>query len=76
MATKVAAAEFKAKCLSLLSEVNQNRLELIITKRGKPVAKVIPIPSQPAKSAFGWMRGTVEITGDIFSTGAKWEADE
>lgn len=76
MATKVAAAEFKAKCLTLLDQVNDSHCEFIITKRGRPVARVVPISKQPARTAWGWMQGTVEITGDIFSTGAEWEADD
>ena len=39
----VAASEFKAKCLSLLDEVAETRQELVVTKRGKPVARVVPI---------------------------------
>jgi prevent-host-death family protein len=38
----IAAAEFKAKCLALLDEVAETKEELVVTKRGKPVAKLVP----------------------------------
>jgi len=72
---KIAAGEFKAKCLALLDEVSQQRKEILITKRGKPVAKVVPIDKNPP-SFIGSMLGTMEITGDIVSPiDVKWEAD-
>ena len=60
----ISAAEFKAKCLSLMDEVQQTGKELIITKRGKPVAKLVAIRVQ-RPSLIGSMKGTVEILGDI-----------
>jgi prevent-host-death family protein len=76
MKRQIAAAEFKAKCLHLLDEVQQSRKELVITKRGKPVAKLVPAePEIP--QIFGRMKGTVRIVGDIVGpTGEKWDADE
>ena len=59
------AAEFKAKCLKLIDEVASTHEPLIITKRGKPVAKVVPIIDEMPKSLFGYMKGTVTINGDI-----------
>jgi prevent-host-death family protein len=58
---EIAAGEFKAHCLALLDEVAETGKELIVTKRGKPVAKVSPI--EPPKS----LRGSVRILGDIVS---------
>ena len=73
---EIPAGEFKAKCLKLLDEVQQYHRELIITKRGKPVARVLPLaPEIP--DIFGRMRGTGEILGDIVSsTGEVWNADK
>jgi prevent-host-death family protein len=64
-ARKIAAGEFKAKCLGLIDEVNETGQELIITKRGKPAAKLIPFP-QPEKSRsfIGRLEGIIEIVGD------------
>ena len=75
MSKTIAAGEFKAKCLALLDEVQERRSEYIITKRGKPVARLVPAEIK-AEEIFGRMKGTVEIHGDIFSTGERWEADE
>jgi len=76
MKREIPAGEFKAKCLHLLDEVQQSRKELVITKRGKPVARLAPI-EQEIPQIFGRMRGTIRILGDIVGpTGEKWEADE
>jgi len=76
MKREIPAGEFKAKCLHLLDEVQQSRKELIITKRGKPVARLAPI-EQEIPQIFGRMKGTIRILGDIVGpTGEKWEADE
>lgn len=64
-AMEINAAEFKAKCLKLLDEVASTHEPLIITKRGKPVAKLVPIDEDTPESMFGYMRGTVTILGDI-----------
>ena len=62
---EIAAGKFKAQCLQLMDLVSEQNIELIITKRGKPVARLLP--PEPVKSSFlfGSMRGTVEILGDI-----------
>jgi len=60
----VAAAEFKANCLRLIDEVAQQRRPLIITKRGKPVAKLVPVETE-AIDLFGRMAGSIKICGDI-----------
>jgi len=63
-ARQIAAGEFKAKCLGLIDEVNETGQELIITKRGKPMAKVIPFEPATVDSLFGRLKGIVEIVGD------------
>jgi len=69
------ASEFKAKCLKLLDEVHQHRFQIVITKRGKPVARLVPV-SEDLPDIFGRMKGTVEVLGDIISpTGEVWDAD-
>ncbi len=59
------AAQFKAKCLKLIDEVAATRKPLIITKRGKPLAKLVPIEDQKLPPLFGYMKGTGQILGDI-----------
>lgn len=62
----VAAGEFKAKCLKLLDEVAETGEPIIVTKFGKPVARLMPI-REHRKPLFGAMRGTVLWEGDIIS---------
>ena len=63
----VPATEFKAKCLALLDRVAERRETFVITKRGKPVARLVPVERKPKGSILGWMRGQATITGDIVS---------
>jgi prevent-host-death family protein len=60
----VAAADFKANCLRLMDEVARQRRPIVITKRGKPVAKLVPADESPV-DPFGCMAGTAKICGDI-----------
>jgi len=61
---RMPAGEFKAKCLRILDDVARRRTPLVITKRGKPVAKLVPIDDEPV-DPFGCMAGTIEVRGDI-----------
>jgi prevent-host-death family protein len=62
------AGKFKVHCLAVMDEVQSRREAVIITKRGKPVAKLVPV-EQEKDDIFGFMKGkgTVEIKGDIVS---------
>jgi prevent-host-death family protein len=63
---EIPAGEFKAKCLQLMDRVARNREPIVITKRGKPVAKLVPPDeSEPRVPLFGYMAGTGDIRGDI-----------
>lgn len=62
----VPAGEFKAKCLGLLDEVHNKRQSFVITKRGKPVARVVPLEDNPDE-IFGFWTGKVRVKGDIVS---------
>ena len=73
----IGAGAFKAKCLSLIDHVNANGGELIITKRGKPMAKLVPVAQEKKESIFGALRGLATIHGDIVSPIVEpWEWDE
>lgn len=68
----ISASEFKAKCLQIFDELGAEGI--VVEKRGKPVAKVIPI--RPNSSDWiGSMKGEIKILGDIMSTGIKWDAE-
>ena len=68
---QIAAAKFKEQCLALLEEVGPEGI--IITKRGKPVAKLVPLSADSA-SLIGSLRGKLKIKADIVSTGVRWRA--
>ena len=65
------ASKFKEQCLSLLDHLDPDGI--VITKHGKPVARLIPIESGCA-DLIGSMKGRVKVTGDVFSTGIEWGA--
>lgn len=74
MITTVPAGEFKAKCLKLIDEVAEKRKPLVITKRGKAVARLVPEPKGKQK-LFGSMKGSVLWEGDIISPiDVEWDA--
>jgi len=58
------AGEFKARCLRVMEEVKKYRTPVVITKKGRPVAKLVPF-DVPATDVFGCMAGTARIVGDI-----------
>ncbi len=63
---EIAAGQFKAQCLRLMDQVAQTHEEITITKHGKPVARLVPIELEDSEeSIYGWMEGSVQITGDI-----------
>lgn len=65
MTRMIKASEFKAKCLSLMDEVAASGETIIITKNGKPVARLLP--PEPRKPLLGAMQGMITITGDIIA---------
>jgi prevent-host-death family protein len=68
---QIPASKFKEQCLALLDRVEEDGI--VITKRGKPVAKLIPIRMESAE-LIGKLKGRLKVKGDIFSTGLKWNA--
>ena len=63
---EVGAGVFKDRCLQLLDDVRDGKIQVLVTKHGKPVARVVaPDVSRP--SAFGFMEGSVLDQGDIVS---------
>ena len=73
---EISAAEFKAKCLKLMDEIARTGKPIVITKRGKPVAKLVPAEPEPRKPLFGCMAGTVTYEGDLLAPlDVEWEAE-
>jgi len=61
---KISAGEFKTHCLRLMDEVAERGTSLVVTKRGKPIAKLVPVDDGPV-DIYGCMAGTGRILGDI-----------
>ncbi|MCY4592866.1 MAG: type II toxin-antitoxin system Phd/YefM family antitoxin [Alphaproteobacteria bacterium] len=67
----IGAAKFKEQCLVLLDDLGGDGL--VITKRGKPVAHLLPYERRHAE-LIGSLGHKMKVRGDIFSTGPEWEA--
>jgi len=62
----MAAGKFKAQCLKIIDRVNATREPVLITKKGRPIAKLVPA-NLPGEDIFGCLASTIEIVGDIES---------
>lgn len=63
---KMPAGSFKAKCLAVMDEVQAKREAVIITKHGKPVAKLVPVDTE-TDEIFGFLKGKGSVEGDVLS---------
>ncbi len=73
---RIGAAKFRERCLALLDQLDAEGL--VITKRGRPVARVLPYggPHEGQDGdLIGSLRGKIEVRGDVLSTGLRWDAD-
>jgi len=74
MSKMIKASEFKAKCLALMDEVERTGRTVVITKKGKPVAELVPHRPRK-KNARGILKDRLFITGDIISPiDVEWNA--
>jgi prevent-host-death family protein len=62
----IAAGSFKVHCLAVMDEVQSKRQAVLITKRGKPVAKLVPVEKEK-DDIFGFLKGKVKVVGDVVS---------
>jgi prevent-host-death family protein len=69
---QINASKFKEQCLALLDNLDPEGI--VITKHGKPVARLIPASSDCA-DLIGSMKGKIRVHGDILSTGLNWDAE-
>lgn len=69
----LSVSEFKATCLAVLEDVNKHKKRVLITKRGKPIAEIVPFEGTPKRSP---LKDSVQFVGDIVSPVAEtdWEA--
>ena len=73
----IAAARFKAQCLELMDRVRATGEPLLITNKGRPVAKLVPANAR-GRSLLGCLAGTIEVIGDIVGpvvAPEEWEAE-
>ncbi len=74
---EITATEFKAKCLSLMDMVQTKHTEIIITKHGKAIAKLVPTDEDEIKSPIGYLKGRIKIEGDIVEKlGVNWNFEK
>ncbi len=69
----MAAGKFKDVCLKTLDEVARTRTAVVITKRGRPVARLVPCAPETVRSLAG---SVLKETGDPFGTGEAWDATD
>ncbi len=69
---KIGVTDFKARCLGLLDRLGPDGL--VITKHGKPIARVVPYEQEHA-DLIGSLKHRIRIRGDIMTTGIRWDAD-
>ena len=81
MATKtrtertIMASRFKAECLAILDQVEQMRISVVVTKHGRPIARVVPLERDSRASTMGSVHLIAESDEAYYSTGEEWEAD-
>jgi prevent-host-death family protein len=69
----IAAGKFKDRCLKMLDEIASTKSAIVITKRGRPVAKLVPYVDPSRKNSLAG--SVLREVGDPFGTGARWDAD-
>ena len=71
----IAAGKFKAQCLKIMDDVHKHHREVIVTKYGKPIVKMVGISHKAKESLFGLLKGSVVVKGDIVSSlEESWDA--
>jgi prevent-host-death family protein len=74
---EISATEFKTHCMELLDRVRDHKEEVVITKRGKPVARLLPFQEGKPETLLGCLAGTGRTVGDIVSPlEGLWKLDD
>ena len=71
VAKRIGAAKFKEQCLALLDSVGPEGI--VITKHGKPVARLVPVDTESGE-LIGALQGKITVKGDLLSTDVEWDA--
>ncbi len=69
----IAAGQFKNRCLKILDDVAETREPVVVTKRGRPVAQVVPVSASPASTKLAG--SILHEQGDPYGTGENWNAE-
>lgn len=73
----VSTSELKARCAEIVGRVARTRAPVILTKRGRPVARILPVEEGEGADLFGCIKGSIVICGDIVAPlDVEWEAAE
>ncbi len=73
---QISAAKFKTNCLGLMDDVRRTRKPVLITKRGRPVARLMPVEDTVTKSLHGYLKGSVTVKEDIVAPiDEEWDAE-
>jgi len=74
--TTIPSGQFRATCLQVMEQVKRTRHPVTITKRGKAVARLVPVDEPDRHPLFGMLKGSIVIHGDIVApVGEKWDAE-
>lgn len=71
---RISVEDFKQQCLALLDQVARTRVPIVVTKRGKPLARVVPVGA-PNETPAGGIRVPAESDEELFSTGEVWDVE-
>jgi prevent-host-death family protein len=71
----IMASRFKAECLAILDQVEQMRISVVVTKHGRPIARVVPLDVDYDASTMGSVHLVAEPDEAYYSTGEAWDAD-
>lgn len=69
------ASQFKAECLAILDQVEEMKITVTITKHGRPIARVVPLEDEAARSTMRSVRLVAEDDAAYYSTDEHWDAD-
>jgi prevent-host-death family protein len=75
MTKSISASDFKARCAQVIDEVSKGSGSVVITKRGKPIAKLVPVEKKKRTTLFGFAPGCIKVHGDIVApVEVEWDA--
>lgn len=71
----IMASKFKEQCLALIDQVASTRISVLVTKRGRPVARLVPLEEPTSRPTMGSVKLLEEDERSYFSTGEAWESE-